>query len=185
MILSLGGGTIQSAVLAMNDIVRAETSRTGGFKMDEAIISYVRKKYGVIIGPSTAEQLKIKIGAATPQDKEEGLEVQGQDQVSGLPRPVTLATGEIVEALQDPLKQVVETCRRVLEKTPPELVSDIIDRGVALCGGGALLRGADKLLTKTLGIPAYLVDNPCTCTVEGAVKALGMYTTLKRNLPPV
>jgi rod shape-determining protein MreB len=106
-------------------------------------------------------------------------------QVSGLPRPVTLTTGEVVEALQDPFKQVIETCRHVLEKTPPELVSDIIDRGVALCGGGALLRGTDKLLTKALGIPAYLVDNPSTCVVEGAVKALGMYTILKRNLPPV
>ena len=91
----------------------------------------------------------------------------------------------MVEALQEPLKQVIETSRRVLEKTPPELVSDIIDRGVALCGGGALLRGMDKLLTKALGIPAYLVDNPTSCVVEGAVKALGMYNILKRNLPPV
>ena len=181
----MGGGATQVAVISMYGIVAAETMRAGGLQMDEAIVAYVRKKYGVIIGPSTAEQLKIRIDAATPQDKEEGLEVQGQDQVSGLPRPVTLATGEIVEALLGPLKQVVETCRRVLEKTPPELVSDIIDRGVALCGGGAMLRGADKLLTKTLGIPAYLVDNPCTCTVEGAVKALGMYSTIKRNLPPV
>ena len=143
------------------------------------------KKYGVIIGPSTAEHLKIKVGAAIPQDKEEGLEVQGQDQVSGLPRPVTITTGEVVEALQDPLKQIIETCQRVLEKTPPELVSDIIDRGVALCGGGALLRGMDKLLTKDLGIPAYLVDNPSTCVVVGASKALGMYSVLRRNLPPV
>ena len=94
-----------------------------------------------------------------------------------------MTTGEIVEALQDPLKQIIETCRRVLEKTPPELVSDIIDRGLALCGGGALLRGTDKLLTKALGIPAYLVDNPTTCTVEGAAKAFGVYNLLKRNLP--
>ena len=185
MIICLGGGATQVAVVSMYGIVCAETMRSGGNQMDEAIVAYVRKKYGIIIGPSTAEQLKIKIGAAIPQDKEEGLEVQGQDQVTGLPRPVTLTTGEIVEALEDPLKQVIETCRRVLEKTPPELVSDIIDRGLALCGGGAMLRGADKLLTKALGIPAYLVDNPSTCTVEGAVKALGMYATLKRNLPPV
>jgi rod shape-determining protein MreB len=159
--------------------------RSGGILMDEAVITYVRKKYGVIIGTGTAEQLKIRIGAAVPQDTEDSLEVQGQDQVSGLPRPVTLTTGEVVEALQDPLKHVIETSRRVLEKTPPELVSDIIDRGVALCGGGALLRGIDKLLTKALGIPAYIVDNPTTCVVEGAVKALGIYTILKRNLPPV
>jgi rod shape-determining protein MreB len=185
MVICLGGGVTQAAVISMYGIVAAETMRSGGAQLDEAIVTYVRKKYGVIIGPSTAEQLKIKIGAAIPQDKEESLEVQGQDQVSGLPRPVTLTTGEVVEALQEPLKQVIETCRRVLEKTPPELVSDIIDRGVALCGGGALLRGMDKLLTKALGIPAYMVDNPTTCVVEGAVKALGMYSIIKRNLPPV
>jgi rod shape-determining protein MreB len=113
------------------------------------------------------------------------MEVQGQDQVTGLPRPVTVTTGEIVEALQDPLKAVIETGRRVLERTPPELVADIIDRGVALCGGGALLRGIDKLLTKSLGIPAYLVDNPMTCAVEGAVKSLPMYNILRRSLPQV
>lgn len=185
MVICLGGGATQAAVISMYGIVAAETLRSGGLQLDEAIVTYVRKKYGVIIGLSTAEQLKIRIGAAIPQDKEDSLEVQGQDQVSGLPRPVTLTTGEVVEALQDPLKMLIETCRRVLEKTPPELVSDIIDRGVALTGGGALLRGTDKLLTKALGIPAYLVDNPTTCVVEGAVKALGMYTTLKRNLPPV
>jgi rod shape-determining protein MreB len=185
MVICLGGGVTQAAVISLYGIVAAETMRSGGLQLDEAIISYVRRKYGVIIGPTTAEQLKIKIGAAIPQDKEEGLEVQGQDQVSGLPRPVTITTGEVVEALQEPLKHLIENCRRVLEKTPPELVSDIIDRGVALCGGGALLRGIDKLLTKALGIPAYSVDNPTTCVVEGAVKALGMYTILKRNLPQI
>jgi rod shape-determining protein MreB len=185
MVICLGGGATQVAVISLYGIVAGETMRTGGLMLDEAIVNYVRKKYGVIIGPGTAEQLKIRIGAAVPQDREESLEVQGQDQVNGLPRPVTLTTGEVVEALQDPLKHVIETCRRVLEKTPPELVSDIIDRGVAICGGGALLRGTDKLLTKALGIPAYLVDNPTTCVVEGAVKALGMYSILKRNLPPV
>jgi len=185
MVICLGGGATQAAVISMYGIVAAGTLRAGGLQLDEAIAAYVRRKYGVVIGLATAEQLKIKIGAAVPQDKEDSLEVQGQDQVSGLPRPVSLTTGEVVVALQEPLKQVIETSRRVLEKTPPELVSDIIDRGVALCGGGALLRGMDKLLTKALGIPAYLVDNPTSCVVEGAVKALGMYNILKRNLPPV
>lgn len=182
MILSLGGGTIQAAVLAMNDIVRAETSRTGGVKMDDAIAAYVRKKYGIIIGQPTAEALKIRIGAAIPQDQQETMEVQGQDQVSGLPRPVTLTTDDVVEALQEPLAEVINTARRVLEKTPPELISDIIDRGVALCGGGAMLRGIDKFLTKALGIPAYLVDNPVTCTAEGAARALAMRDILRRSL---
>ena len=171
--------------MAMYGIVSAATLRTGGLELDEAIVNYVRRKYGIVIGQVTAEQLKVRIGAAVPQDTENSMEVQGQDQVTGLPRPVTLTTGEIVEALQDPLKSIVETGRRVLEKTPPELVADIIDRGVALCGGGALLRGIDKLLTKSLGIPAYLVDNPSTCVVEGAVKAIPMYNILRRSLPQV
>ena len=185
MVVCLGGGATQCAVLAMYGIVSAETMRAGGQAMDDYIVTYIRRKYGVIISPITAEQLKVKIGAAVPQDTEQGMEVQGQDQVSGLPRPVTLTTGEIVEALQEPLRQLTETCRRVLEKTPPELVSDIIDRGMALTGGGALLRGIDKLLTKALGIPAYLVDNPLTCVAEGTSRGLGMYSVLRRNLPPV
>jgi rod shape-determining protein MreB len=185
MVITLGGGCSEAAVMAMYGVVSAETLRAGGLDLDDAIVNYVRRKYGVVIGQSTAEQLKVKIGAAVPQDTENSMEVQGQDQVTGLPRPITLTTGEIVEALQDPLKSVIETGRRVLEKTPPELVADIIDRGVALCGGGALLRGIDKLLTKSLGIPAYLVDNPLTCVVEGAVKAIPMYNILRRNLPQV
>jgi rod shape-determining protein MreB len=185
MVICLGGGCTESSIMAMYSIVAADTLRKGGLDLDEAIVNYVRRKYGVVIGQLTAEQLKFKIGAAVPQDTENTLEVQGQDQVTGLPRPVTLTTGEIVEALQDPLKDVTESCRRVLERTPPELVADIIDRGVALCGGGALLRGIDKLLTKTLGIPAYLVDNPMTCVVEGAVRGLGMMNILRRNLPQV
>ena len=185
MILCMGGGTTQAAVLAMYGIVAADSLRAGGLYLDEAIIAYVRKKYGLIIGQSTAEQLKIKIGAAVPQEEDQTLELQGQDQVTGLPKPLALTSDEIVEALRDPLKDFVETARRVLEKTPPELVSDIIDRGVALCGGGALLRGIDKLMTKELGIPAYLVDNPLTCVAEGAALALdpNMYPKVKRNLP--
>lgn len=185
MIICLGGGCTEAAVMAMYGIVSADTLRVGGMDLDDAIVTYVRRKYGVIIGQQTAEQLKVRIGAAVPQDIENSMEVQGQDQVTGLPRPVTLTTGEIVEALQEPLKQIVESGRKVLEKTPPELVSDIIDRGVALCGGGALLRGVDKLLTKSLGIPAYLVDNPLTCVVQGASKAFGMLNVIRRNLPQV
>ena len=185
MVICLGGGCTEAAVMAMYGIVSADTLRSGGLDLDEAIISYVRRKYGVVIGPATAEQLKIKIGAAVPQDREDSLEIQGQDQVSGLPRPVTLTTGELVDAMEEPLMAVVETARRVLEKTPPELVSDIIDRGVALCGGGALLRGIDRLLTKELGVPAYLVDNPTTCVAEGAARGVRMREYLRRNLPSV
>jgi rod shape-determining protein MreB len=185
MLICLGGGATQAAVMAMYGIVAAETLRKGGIALDEAIIAYVRKKYGLIIGQLTAEQVKIRIGAAVPQDEEQTVEVQGQDQVSGLPRPATLTTGEVVEALREPLNEIIETARRVLEKTPPELVSDIIDRGVAITGGGALLRGIDKLMTKELGVPAYRVDNPLTCTAEGSSRALAMYQLIRRNLPAV
>lgn len=185
MIVSLGGGTTQSAVLAMNGIVSAETLRGGGLRLDEAIISYLRKKYGLIIGQPTAEQLKIRIGSAIPIPNQPSMEIQGQDQVTGLPRPLDVKNEDLVEALEEPLREITLSVKHVLEKTPPELLSDIIDRGVALCGGGALLRGIDKHFTKALGIPAYLVDNPITCTVEGAAKGLAMYEQIKRNLPPV
>jgi rod shape-determining protein MreB len=147
-------------------------------------MGYIRDKYGLIIGQPTAEQLKIRIGAAIPQDQQEMMEIQGQDQVSGLPKPATLTTEEIVEALQDPLEDIAKMIQHVLEKTPPELISDIIDRGVALCGGTALLHGIDRYLTRSLGIPAYLVDNPRTCIVEGAAKSFSMMGVLSRNLPP-
>jgi len=185
MIICIGGGTTQAAVLAMYGIITAETMRAGGRAMDEAIVAYARKKYGVIIGSLTAEQIKLRIGAAIPQEDEQSMEIQGQDQVSGLPRPVSLTTGEVVEALREPLDNVVETARKVLEKTPPELVSDIIDRGIAITGGAALLPGMDILLTKELGVPAYLVENAKTCTAEGASLAFRMYPLIRRNLPMV
>lgn len=187
MIICLGGGTSQAAVLAVYGIVSAETIRMGGLQLDDAIMTYIRRKYGLVIAQPTAERIKIEIGAAVPLDEEKSIEVQGQDQVTGLPRPLNLTTGEVVEAMQDTLKNIVEAARRVLEKTPPELVSDIIDRGIALCGGTSRLRGIDKLLTKELGVPAYLVDNPSTCVAEGASLALqpGVYAKIKRNLPPV
>jgi len=183
MIVCMGGGCTQAAVLAMNDIVSGETLRQGGLYLDEAIATYVRRKYGLLIGQPTAEKAKLEIGAAVPQDEEVSLELQGQDQVSGLPRAFTLTTGEVVEAVQDPLQNVFETVRLVLEKTPPELASDIIDRGIALCGGGALLRGMDKLMTKQLGVPTYLVDNPVSCVAEGTTRAMEMLPVLERNFP--
>lgn len=181
MIISAGGGTSQAAVISMSGIVSAETTHTAGLKLDDAICAYVRRKYGLIIAQPTAEALKIRIGAALPSDEEKTMEIQGQDQVSGLPKPASLTTNEIVEALQDPLSDIANTTKRVLEKTPPELISDIIDRGVALCGGTALLKGLDKYLTLTLGIPVYVVDNPVTCTVEGTAKAFGLLDVILRG----
>jgi len=183
MIVIMGGGCTQAAVMAMHGIVSGKTLREGGMDLDEAIISYIRKKFGLVIGQQTAEQIKFKIGAAVPQDDEDSMDLQGQDQITGLPRPLTITSSEIVEALEEPLDRVFETVRQVLEKTPPELASDIIDRGIALCGGGALLRGIDKLMTQKLGIPAYLVDNPTTAVVQGSVRAIELYPVLQRNLP--
>jgi rod shape-determining protein MreB len=187
MVLSMGAGTTQAAVIAMYGIVAAESLRAGGIFLDEAIVTYVRKKYGLIIGTATAEQVKLKLGAAVQQEDEISIEIQAQDQVSGLPRPLTLTNDDVLEALKEPLRSFVETARRVLEKTPPELVSDIIDRGVAICGGGAALPGIDRLMTKELGVPAYLVDNPLSCIAEGAAVALdpNVYPKIKRNLPLV
>lgn len=185
MIVCMGGGCTQAAVLAMHDIISGETLRQGGLYLDEAIATYVRRKYGLLIGQPTAEQAKIEIGAAVPQDEEDSLELQGQDQVTGLPRVFTLTTSEVVEAVQDPLQNVFENVRLVLEKTPPELASDIIDRGIALCGGGAMLRGIDKLMTKQLGVPTYVVDNPISCVAEGATRAMEMLPILERNFPQV
>lgn len=185
MIICLGGGTDQVAVLAMNSIIAAETVRAGGSKFDEEVILYLRKTYGVVLSRASAELAKMRVGAAMKDEESLTFEVQGQDQVTSLPRTIMVTTEDIVTALQEPLSEVVALAKRVLEKTPPELISDVMDRGVALCGGGSQLRGIDRYLTKSLGIPVYLVDNPTTCTAEGASKAMTMLEVLKRTLPPV
>lgn len=182
MVVDLGGGCSEAAVVSMNGIVSATTVRVGGMKLDEAIISYVRKKYGLVIGDPTAEDIKIQIGAAYPLDEDLEMEIQGRDQVNGLPRSVTINSGEVVEALQEPLGAIVGAIRSVLEKTPPELASDIIDRGMVLCGGGSLLRNIDKLLTKETGVPAYVAENPLACVALGTSKAFKQLDMLRRVL---
>jgi rod shape-determining protein MreB len=183
MVVDLGGGTTQAAVVSMNGIVSAHTARIGGVRLDEAIISYIRKKYGLVVGEPTAEDIKVRIGAAFPQDEELALEIQGRDQVNGLPRTTTVTTGEIIEALQEPLAMITGVVKTVLEKTPPELASDIVDRGLILCGGGSQLRGIDKLLTRETGVPAYVAENPLACVALGAGKAFRSLELLRRVLP--
>lgn len=185
MIVDLGGGASEAAIVAVNGIVTANSVRIGGVKLDEAIMTYVRKKYGLVIGEPTAEDVKVRIGAAIQLDEELSMEVQGRDQVTGLPRSAVLTTNEVVEAMAEPLGQMVNMVKTVLEKTPPELVSDTIDRGMVVCGGGALLRGVDKLLTKETSVPAYLADNPLACVAIGCGKALEQYELLRPNLPRV
>ncbi len=185
MIVVLGGGVTQAAVIAMSGVVSAGAVRLGGAHIDEAIQDYVRKKYGLIIGPRTAEEAKIRIGAAIPREEEQSIEIQGLDQVTNLPRPITLTTNEIVEAIQDTLHLQAQSVRDVLESTPPELASDIIDRGMVVAGGGALLRGIDKWLTRETGVPAYLAEEPVACIAKGAARGLTMLERLRRNLPAV
>ena len=185
MVVDLGGGVTQAAMIAMSGIVAQGATRLGGIKLDEAISTYVRKKYGLVIGPRTAEEAKIRIGAALPQDEDRTIEIQGQDQVTGLPRPVTISTSEIVEALQETLQLMVMSIRDVLEKTPPELASDIIDRGMVICGGGSLLRGIDKWLTRETGVPVYRAEEPVACIARGAYRGLAMLDRLRRTLPQV
>jgi rod shape-determining protein MreB and related proteins len=182
MVVDLGGGSTEAAVVAMNGIVCAESVRVGGVHLDEAIISYVRKKYNLVIGEPTAEEIKIKIGAARELSERLEMNVQGRDQVAGLPRTITISSSEVVEALTEPLAAIVNVVRAVLAKTPPELSSDIIDRGMALTGGVALLREIDTLLTEESGVPAYVADNPIACTALGAGKALAELPILQRSV---
>jgi rod shape-determining protein MreB len=183
MVVDLGGGSTEAAVVAMNGIVCAESVRIGGIHLDEAIITYVRRKYNLVIGEPTAEEIKIKIGAAIELDDEMEMQVQGRDQVAGLPRTITIRTSEVVDALSEPLAAIINVIRAVLAKTPPELSSDIIDRGMVLAGGVALLREIDTLLTRETGVPAYVADNPIACTALGAGKALSELPILQRSIP--
>jgi rod shape-determining protein MreB len=183
MVVDLGGGSTEAAVVAMNGIVCAESVRIGGIHLDEAIITYIRRKYNLVIGEPTAEEIKIKIGAAIELDDEMEMQVQGRDQVAGLPRTITVSTNEVVDALSEPLAAIINVIRAVLAKTPPELSSDIIDRGMALTGGVALLREIDTLLTRETGVPAYVADNPIACTALGAGKALSELPILQRSIP--
>ena len=182
MTLSLGGGVSEAAVVAMNGIVVAESVRVAGMHLDEAIINYVRRKYSLVIGEMTAEAVKIQIGAALPLDEEYTMEIQGRDQVGGLPRTITISSGEIAEALGEPLSMIAECARLVLERTPPELASDIIDRGICLTGGTALLRGIDRYITQETGVPAYVADEPLVCTAIGAGRALQNLPVLQRAI---
>lgn len=183
MVVDLGGGATEAAVIAMNGIVVANSVRVGGLRLDDAIIAYVRRKYNLLIGQPTAEEVKIRIGSALPLDPPLKMEVQGRDQVTGLPRMVTLSSDEVAEAINEPLMAMMGVIKGVLERTPPELASDIIERGIALVGGTALLRKIDELVTRETGVPAWVAEAPMACVAIGAGKALEQYETLRRSVP--
>ncbi|MCP4538929.1 MAG: rod shape-determining protein [Chloroflexi bacterium] len=183
MVLNMGGGASEAAVLSVNGIVVANSVRVAGLRLDEAIAGYIRRKYNLMIGQPTAEAIKIRIGSALPLDEDLQMEVQGRDQVAGLPRTITITSEEVTEALGEPLSAVIGVVKGVLERTPPELSSDIIDRGMVLLGGGSMLRKIDELITRETGVPAYVADAPIACVSLGAGKALEQYDILKRTIP--
>ncbi|MGQ9599606.1 MAG: rod shape-determining protein [Anaerolineae bacterium] len=183
LVVDIGGGTSEAAVISMNGIVEYASVRVGGNRIDEAIINYVKRKYNLMVGEQTAEEIKITIGSALPLTDELKMEVKGRDQVSGLPKTIWITSGEVTEAITEPLAAIVGVVKSVLEKTPPELASDVIDRGIVMTGGGALLRNFDRLLTRETGVPCYLADNPIACVALGAGKALENYDIIKRSLP--
>jgi rod shape-determining protein MreB len=182
-LVNMGGGTSEAAVIAMNDIVVGGAVRVGGNKLNEAIATYVRRKYNLMIGDQTAEEIKLQIGAAMPLEDELTMEVRGRDIVAGLPRIVSLTSAEVAEAITEPLATIVSAIKGVMEKTPPELAADIIDRGVVMTGGGSLLRSLDRYLTQELGVPCYVADEAIACVALGCGRAFEEFEVLKRTLP--
>jgi rod shape-determining protein MreB and related proteins len=172
MIIDVGGGTTEIAVIALNGIVNNTSIRIAGDELDDAIIMYLKKNYNLLIGERTAEEIKCKIGSAYPLEKEETMEVKGRDLVAGVPKTMKVSSGQIREALAETVTSIVEAVRQALEQTPPELASDILDRGIIMTGGGALLRGLDKRLRQETNLPVIVADDPLTCVVRGAGRCL-------------
>ncbi|TAL11029.1 MAG: rod shape-determining protein [Chloroflexota bacterium] len=182
MVIDIGGGTSEIAVIALGGIVVSTSLRVGGNKFDEHIASYVRKKYNLMIGERTAEEVKITIGTALPLERELTMEVRGRDLIAGLPRTIPITSTEAMEAIEIPLQQLVAAVRHVLEQTPPELSSDIIDKGMVMSGGGSLLRNIDKLLTQVTGVPCHVAENALNCVALGTGEALKHYGFFKKSL---
>jgi rod shape-determining protein MreB len=182
MVVNIGGGTSEAAVVSMYGIVVSGSVRVGGLRFDDAIASYLRRKYSLVIGEQTAEDVKIGIGSALPLDEPLEMEIKGRDQVAGLPRTIKVTSDEVTEAMAEPLASVVGVIKGVLEKTPPELASDIIDRGMVVVGGGALLRSIDQLLTRETGVPCYVAENPMACVALGAGRSIEIYDAIRRSM---
>lgn len=180
MIIDIGGGTTEMAVISLAGIVFSKSIRIAGDEMDEAIINYLKKTYNLMVGERTAEDIKIKIGSAYPLDEELSLEVKGRDLVAGLPKMISISSEEVREALAEPIAQIVEAIRITLERTPPELSSDLMEKGLILAGGGSLLRGLDKLISEETGLPVHVSEDPLTAVALGTGKVLDEIRYLKR-----
>ena len=182
MILNIGGGSTEIAVISLGGIVTWRSVRIGGNKFDQAIVEYVKKKHGLAIGERTAELLKISIGSAMKVNEEEKINIKGRDLATGYPKTVEITTNEITEAITEQLREIVQIIKSVLEVTPPELCSDIMDRGIHISGGGALLKNIDKLITKVTGVPSQIADDPLFCVARGTGIVLENLDVYKRNV---
>lgn len=182
MIIDIGGGTSEIAVISLGGVVASASTKVGGNKFDQAIMDYIKRKYSLAIGERTAEDVKIAIGSAIALTKKETMDIHGRDLIGGLPKTITVDTNEITESLQDELREVINSIKKVLQETPPELASDIMDKGMVLSGGGALLRNLDKLISKTIGVSCYVADDSLTCVVDGVGKVLDNLDDYKRTI---
>ena len=182
MVVDIGGGTSEVAVISLGGIVTSKSLRVAGDELDEAIVHYVKKEYNLMIGERTAEEIKMTIGAAFPKPKEESIEIRGRDLITGLPKNMMITSAEITDALKEPINSIVDSIKYTLEKTPPELAADIMDKGIMLTGGGALLSGLDKLIKEETGMPVSIAEKPLDCVVMGAGKVLDEIEVLKKVL---
>ncbi len=182
LIIDMGGGTTDVAVLSLGGIVNSTSARVAGNKLDAAIVEYVRKKNGLAIGDRTAEEIKITIGSAMALPEEEVMEIKGRDNISGLPKTVTMSTNEVVEAIQEELKEIVRAVKTVLQDTPPELASDIIDKGMIMTGGTSMLRNLDHYISQAVGVPCYVAEEPLLCVAKGTGVALDHLDSYKKSI---
>lgn len=182
MIINIGGGTSEIAVISLGGVVSVNSARVGGDRFDQAISDYIKRKYGLAIGERTAEEVKKKIGSAIALVKEEYMEVRGRDLMGGLPRTIKISANEVTEALQDELREVINAIKKVLQETPPELAADVMDKGIVLSGGSALLRHLDQLISKTIGVPCYVADDAPYCVVKGTGKVLENLELYKKSM---
>jgi len=185
MIIDVGGGTTEIAVISLAGTVFSKSIRIGGDEMNEAIVEYLKKTYNLMVGERTSEDIKIKIGSAYPLEEEMSMEVKGRDLVAGLPKTVTITSEEIRESLQEPLRAILEVTKMSLERTPPELAADLIDHGIVMAGGGSLLRGLDKLISEETGLPVHITDDPVSAVVNGTGVVLSEIQYLKKVTVPV
>lgn len=182
MIVDIGGGTTEVAVISLGGIVASNSIRVGGNKLDRAIAEYIRRKYGLAIGDAAAEEIKIEIGSATMFDKEETMEVRGRDMIDGLPKSATITTTDVTEAVADEMSEIVNAVKTVLQDTPPELSADVIDKGMIMSGGGALFRNVDELISRATGVPVYIANDPLLCVAKGTGIALDNLESYKRSV---